>query len=229
MVNLTEQELDFLIELQHEMLTQDPVSQAAPRFWVVAQEERVSVAPGYEDGVELIGPENDKIADTLEEAVKYFIEYIDENFNSKLSCSYEYQLLKDEQYSTPHYTRYALFRKDRQDKEAEADIHDFISDFEELLDALDDFHIIDKDDYNIFTYRNEHTIKKDTLFLTNRGCKRHIERNHYHYNDTVHSYAMTAWRSPEVEQLWNILDKINWKELKEERYGAKKEENESNG
>jgi hypothetical protein len=52
------------------------------------------------------------------------------------------------------------------------------------------------------------------MFLTKRECKEHIERNHYHYNDTVHTYAMTAWRSPQVEKLIKILQTENFGEVK---------------
>ena len=70
-------------------------------------------------------------------------------------------------------------------------------------------------------YRNEHHIYPDTMFLTNRSCKRHIELNHYHYDSDVHSYAMTAWRSPEVEKLWDILQKVDWLKMREEIYGKR--------
>ena len=37
--NLSKEDFDFLIDLQHEMLTQDHVGQASPRFWTVATEK----------------------------------------------------------------------------------------------------------------------------------------------------------------------------------------------
>ncbi len=37
------------------------------------------------------------------------------------------------------------------------------------------------------------------------ACKKHIDKNDYHYNKP-HTYAMTAWRSPEVEKLFSILE-----------------------
>lgn len=53
----------------------------------------------------------------------------------------------------------------------------------------------------------------NTLFLTKKAAKEHIKANHYHYNDTIHTYAMTAWRSPEVQRLLEILESIDFSKL----------------
>lgn len=55
----------------------------------------------------------------------------------------------------------------------------------------------------------------NTLFLTKKAAIKHMEANHYHYNDTVHTYAMTAWRSPEVESLFKIIENIDLDKLEE--------------
>lgn len=73
------------------------------------------------------------------------------------------------------------------------------------VDDFDDFPSEIKGEYYEVPMREEHVIIQDTFFLTKRECQEHIERNQYHYNDTVHTYAMTAWRSPQYEQLINIL------------------------
>lgn len=39
----------------------------------------------------------------------------------------------------------------------------------------------------------------DTMFLTYRECCEHIKKNDYHY-ENPRPYAMTAWRSPQVEK-----------------------------
>lgn len=44
----------------------------------------------------------------------------------------------------------------------------------------------------------------DTMFLTYRECCEHIKRNDYHYSNP-RSFAMTAWRSPQIERLIEIL------------------------
>ncbi len=94
---------------------------------------------------------------------------------------------------------------------------------EEKLEELKDMDEWENEDalkeildfYNV-PQRKEHVIKENTMFLTLRECKEHIERNHYHYNDTVHPYAMTAWRSPQVEQLIKLLKKAKFDEIEVE-------------
>ena len=35
--------------------------------------------------------------------------------------------------------------------------------------------------------------------------------------DDAYTYAMTSWRKPETEKLWNILRKVDWETLKKMR------------
>lgn len=53
----------------------------------------------------------------------------------------------------------------------------------------------------------------DTFFMTLRECREHIERNRRHYDESAHPFAMTAWRSPQVEKLWAILQEVDWRGL----------------
>ena len=57
-------------------------------------------------------------------------------------------------------------------------------------------------------------IAENTMFLTLREAKEHIKCNDYHYIDP-HTYGMTAWRSPQVEQLYKILHEVDFKQLLE--------------
>lgn len=63
--------------------------------------------------------------------------------------------------------------------------------------------------FNIGYYKDIERIVPNTMFLTKRECEEHIKRNHYHYNKP-HTYAMTAWRSPQVERLYEILHNVDW-------------------
>ena len=71
------------------------------------------------------------------------------------------------------------------------------------------------DNYYIVNYKEEYQIVENTFFLTLKECKEHIEANHYHYNKP-RPYAMTAWRSPQVEKLYEILAETDWSELENE-------------
>lgn len=223
--SLTQEELDFLIDLQHELNTQDTVSQADPRFWVVAGTQKTCVGQEYSEGEELCGGES-VLADGIEEAVKFFNDEVIPEVNED-SEEFEYIL---EEEPTRSFKSYRFLKIDKTCDKNDEDYdegdeileeYNYIDGIEELIEALNDCGIIDDDEYMVGYYRNEHHIYPDTMFLTNRSCKKHIELNHYHYDADVHSYAMTAWRSPEVEQLWNILQKVDWLKMREETYGKR--------
>lgn len=55
-------------------------------------------------------------------------------------------------------------------------------------------------------------IVPDTMFLTQEEAQRHLKANYYHYTKDAHTYAMTAWRSPEVEDLLKLLRSIDFDE-----------------
>lgn len=72
-------------------------------------------------------------------------------------------------------------------------------------------NILKDDGWNIFRvpYRDIKIIAENTFFLTLSDCEKHIELNRYHYVKP-HPYCMTAWRSPQVERLFKILENENW-------------------
>lgn len=89
-------------------------------------------------------------------------------------------------------------------------------DYEEDLNGIENYDDLPeyiKDEYDEVPVSKVHVIQPNTFFLTKKEAEEHIRRNHYHYNETVHTYAMTAWRSPEVENLYEILEKIDWEVL----------------
>lgn len=230
--NLSKEDFDFLIELQHEMLTQGHVGQAAPRFWVVAGTQKVCVGQEYAEGEQLI-QDVDIVADGLEEAVKYFQEQIQNEADDE-----DETCVIIEQEETQSFVSFRVAKIDKtvdvnaEDYNEQDEIimeQNFITGIEELIEALVDAGAIDEGDYDVGYYRNEHYRYPDTMFLTNRSCKEHIAANHYHYSEDAHPYAMTAWRSPEVSRLWEILDKIDWKAMKEEVYGVSSDTAETSG
>lgn len=65
---ITDKEIKFLSDLQHELNTQDHVGQADPRFWVIMGKEKCIVPEGYEDGVTLIDNEAvEEVADNIDD------------------------------------------------------------------------------------------------------------------------------------------------------------------
>lgn len=66
------------------------------------------------------------------------------------------------------------------------------------------------EDAELVPVREEHFVRSDTMFLTKEEAKRHIKLNHYHYSAKAHTYAMTAWRAPEVSRLLDVLENFDW-------------------
>ena len=218
MINLSEKELDFLIELQHEMLTQDKVCQAAPRFWVIENKRNILTSKEYCDGCEIF---DDNGCETVAENMEDFIKYLNEKYNKNgLAVYYNNGDAILAIFSRPVEDEDTLDSLDDIDNNDNVDrVYDYLT-IEALVDILSNFSFIDEQFRVVYT-REENFIAQDTMFLTNRSAKQHLKSNYYHYHKDAHPYAMTAWRSPEVKQLWEILDKINWKEMKEEKYGGK--------
>ena len=71
---------------------------------------------------------------------------------------------------------------------------------------------IDKDAYMVYLEKT-HIIKPNTMFLTKQEAKDHIRLNNYHYTSEAHTYAMTAWRSPKVEKVLDILENFDWDKM----------------
>lgn len=67
---------------------------------------------------------------------------------------------------------------------------------------------------SVFPEIKEERIAENTMFLTLREAQEHIKRNDYHYID-ARPFAMTAWRSPQVAQLYKILHEVDFKQLLE--------------
>ncbi len=63
----------------------------------------------------------------------------------------------------------------------------------------------DSECYNY--WKNEEQFDLEAgVFLTAEACEDHIKLNHYHYNNPK-SYAIGAWRNPEMQNLLRILSK----------------------
>lgn len=172
---LKTQDINFLNELQEELITQTNDGNASPVFWVIRQ---------YEDQI------------------------TDSDFGEK--------------------TIYFHNDGDHAEFKTLQDLCDFLCSGEEYdsiehCETLDEAFDIILCDYNDSGYFNRYeaisvgVIKPDTLFITKKEAQQHIENNRHHYNRTVHTYAMTAWRSRVVERLWDILRTADFSMLKEEK------------
>lgn len=185
----TNEDIQFLINLQKELKHQseyDNDCQAAPRFWTVGD---FKMSPANED------------YDTIDHVSHFHNDgdYVEFNTVEELK-----EFLEDYIYS------------EDDDSEEMIELREALDDEHTEFDSLWDFVI---DSHNSDGYfdsvpvKKEHIIKQNTMFLTKAEAKLHIELNHYHYTSEAHTYAMTAWRAPQVERLWNILENFDWSKI----------------
>jgi hypothetical protein len=179
---MKQEDREFLKALQNEMLTQDTVYQASPRFWVVMQNEKEYWVEENTDGIFISS--NDDCETEFEGDLKEIVNWF-ENLDGVQSCKYDGCFLEFE-YEEEEYTI-----------ESASEIQDFLDKYNEGK-------------YNVGYYRIVEKIMPNTFFLTLRECKEHIKANKHHYNNTVHTYAMTAWRSPQVAKLYEIIENTDW-------------------
>ena len=194
---ITREDVEFLATLQDEMNTQPTLCQADPRFWVVKTHE-------YRQA---------KDDDDIHRVVFY-------DDTGDISTMTFDEALK-------------LAHKSNVDLGGEGYAQEKLDDF--CLDIDDNGDITwrwwDEDDAKRFVEEyassecakvvyetGEPKIAENTMFLTLREAEEHIKRNDYHYNDP-YTYAMTAWRSPQVERLYKILHEVDFRQLLEARNG----------
>lgn len=197
---LTEGEIRFLLALQKEMDTQDHLSQADPRFWVIKGMEKVyGVEDGFEDGADLIYGDG---LDVVAVDEKSAAEYIEENLLDKINEADGIQR-RIEFSDACIYDRIRISWQDEGIEEEE------FYDMGEIAEWLRDRGY----DYRTANYRVVSKIYPNTMFLTQKAAEEHLRTNDYHYSEDAHTYAMTSWRNPETAMLWKILQEADWNQL----------------
>lgn len=177
---LTADEVRFFKELQDELNTQETFCQADPRFWVVEQERWYPCPEGCEDRI-VVYDHDECCTMTLEEAVKAAFA----NIESELGNEGATEWLSDWSITL-------------------GDCFDSWPMNDWAIDAIEDYASKHDVPWDVI-YEQRHSEHADnTMFLTYRECCEHIKKNDYHYRNP-HPYAMTAWRSPQVERLIEIL------------------------
>lgn len=187
---LNQEDVEFLKKLQLEMNTQDTTGTADPRFWVIKGSERII---DNEDPDELVLQiDGSTVTNTTEETVKYLNENILPECNAdRQNCTIETGWLWDFK---------LIYLEDGEEE------HEDLS-AEEVNDFLSGEGY---GDVRIVGISNGPLAYPNTMFLTEKEAREHLERNYYHYSEDAHTYCMCAWRSPDVEKLWKILRETKW-------------------
>lgn len=62
----------------------------------------------------------------------------------------------------------------------------------------------DDDVFFFFNWDWEYDLRAG-IFLTGKACDDHIKQNYYHYHKEARSYAVSAWRNPEMTTVMKYL------------------------
>ena len=194
---LTEEEIRFFLNLQKELNTQDHVSQADPRFWVIkGSEKEYGIETGCEDGADLVTSDGDTVATDMESAMTYIRDNLLDEINAADGTLRNIGL----EPGIFHSCIRIMWNEDGFDDYQELDS------MEEVAEWLRDWGY----DYRVANHRIVSKIYENTMFLTQKAAEDHLRANYYHYSEDAHTYAMTAVRSCEVERLWKILQEVEW-------------------
>lgn len=187
---LSPEDREFLLALQREMNTQDTTGTADPRFWVIkgSQKEQGGDDPdmyGLSKHGEVVAEDTDSLCNYLNENVLPDCD-LTECHIAKESGYFDFVLTYKDSFGEPDEE---LMTAD--------DLNDFLEDH-------------GYDEYEVIGITIRPVVYPNTMFLTEKDAREHLEENYYHYSDDAHTYCMHAWRSPVVERLWKILRETKW-------------------
>lgn len=202
---MKKENIEFLKELQKELTTQDTVGQASPRFWVVRTKELIweqeteydwEVIGFYgDDGIYEIRRKQDIL--NLEEDIE----------NDLIEGGFQHPRVSEIR-NNIKLLKNSMIEKD----------DTLIFDDEILKDIFSDMYYLTENsewDDTIYYGHYEWKIAPNTMFLTLKDAQEHCKNNYYHYIDG-RPYSMTAWRSPKVEKLLEILETEDFEILEED-------------
>lgn len=185
---MTNDEFEFLKELQHELKTQTTDGQAAPRFWGIEETILVPSPEGYGDPY--VFPCDFDSRQTFDEYLKETEEEINELRSKEVIDKKDKDII------------------DTWDNDIDKD------DPEEVVDFVNE-HFRKKYMHDEVGWMEERSQISETTgcFLTKRAAIAYLDKNYYHHNNG-HTYAMTAWRNPEFEKFLDIFTNIDMDKLK---------------
>lgn len=175
-IEISQEDYEFLKELQHELNTQTTDGNAQPVFWGV-RETFEDVTDGDYGG-------------------EPYITYDDGRWSVKEAIEEIEQAMTSEFYDIDDDAKEAWKEVDKRSAE---DICDF------MKDTLGWDNV-----YGVVYFRKSKKVSENTgAFLTKRACQQYIDKYGYNHWDP-HTYAMTAFRNPELERLLNILKNLKF-------------------
>lgn len=198
--NMTLADIDFLADLQSEMNTQPTLATGDPRYWVIMDYDFRTAAPDESPTHVLEVTDDGEYARyTVDELVRIAYETALENDGSAAASEW----LDDmgiERIIDPHTGDYALHRGWG------------FRGMDRLREVCADYF---EPRYSEWVYQVKYSrIVPGTLFLTLSAAKTHLKENRHHYDGAAYTYAMKAYRSPQVERLYEVLRELDLRALR---------------
>lgn len=176
----------FLQTLQKELNTQPSMGQAHPAYWCIAQTREAIGDQNNYDAIIAVDGDGGTIAQDLEELASFL-----------------------DNREIPEVTSCAYFNNSCSIHFSDGTVEAAYS-IESAVELLQ-LHEINR--IEIRYIRKEQEIVKDCLFLTHKSCEEHLRAYGYNYASDAHAFAMTAFRSPEYEQLIRLIRSVDWSQL----------------
>ena len=92
---------------------------------------------------------------------------------------------------------------------------DFLKELQEQMQYEDQHDNDIQASPRFWVIREGNQIVNNTMFLTKYDARAHLLNNKHNYSDKAYTYAMTAHRSPRVEQLIKTLIETDWDRVTE--------------
>lgn len=197
---LTSEDVAFLSDLQEQLNTQPHLCQADPRFWVIMDYDYRPA--GDADDI-------DRVCIDAFGAFDYYTP--DEICRLAYDDALE---LGGKDYAAEWLDEYDLERIEKPDGAYAVQPQAFLG-YRSLFEVISEVceYYTSARSWSFQLETKESCIAPNTMFLTLAEAKAHLAANYYHYDKDAHTYAMTAWRSPQVEQLYKILHEVDFNDL----------------
>lgn len=202
------EDIEFLKKLQHTLQNQDTDVQASPRFWVLMDYRTVPTGDEYAESHEVYDRDADRAY-----AIDRLVDDITDDINAAIE---EDETDPVEEYYMDYDAFYGIEQLlDQYGRALEGALNakasisckftawNWINAYGPALDTV-------SNSLDLIPVRKESYIVPNTMFITKAEAEEYIKRYGYNHSSNVHTYAMTALRSPSVNRLFNLLETFNW-------------------
>lgn len=188
-IHVTDKMYDALMEISKGLNTQDNRATAKPYFYQIQCKKEVVAVEGSGDVVYVDENGKGELRDD-DDIKEVLVEYYYDNWEEELDDEIDEVVFSDLE-GKPSDSSHPYVIKAAKEKADQV-----------MLSGYDISAELEKMGYKERWVTTDYEYKN--AFFTEKACKKHIEQNHYHYNNPV-DYISHGFRNPELETVWNFL------------------------